>query len=227
MKIKVLLGLACWAHAFSHADAIRGVEKSPLDTIARELKDKAGKDSSSSHGGADKEESSTSSTSKGGKNPPPPNSSKAHKESTPFFVTSASCPQECLSANYAPDSHLLADSIEQCDAESYHQQWEFLKVGTFVMLKNVGASDESIDWCLGVVPQEVSGSVGWIHHDTRENSYVGHSQETGQMFSDTSTMRSNNEAEAIYGGVPQWPDDMVTLYVGNLSECEFQTCVSQ
>ena len=143
MNIKVLLGLAFWAHSFSCADALRVVEKSPLDTIARELKYKPGKESSSSHGGADKEESSTSSTSKGGKNPPPPNSSKAHKESTPFFVTSASCPQECLSANYAPDSHLLMDAIEQCDAESYHQQWEFLKVGTFNMLKNVGASDES------------------------------------------------------------------------------------
>ncbi len=106
----------------------------------------------SSNGGAGE-----GTTSKGGKNTAPhPNSSKAHKESTPFFVTSASCPQECLSANYALDSHLLADSIEQCDAESYHQQWEFLKVGTFNMLKNVGASDddESTDWCLGVVPQE-------------------------------------------------------------------------
>src|SRR6056300_1425908 len=75
MNIKVLLGLAFWAHSFSCADALRVVEKSPLDTIARELKDKPGKESSSSHGGADKEESSTSSTSKGGKNPPPPNSS--------------------------------------------------------------------------------------------------------------------------------------------------------
>jgi poly(3-hydroxybutyrate) depolymerase len=155
MNIKVLLGLAFLAHSFSCADAVRVVGKSPLDTIARELKDKPGKESSSSHGGADKEESSTS-TSKGGKNPPPPN------ESNPLFVTSASCPQECLSANYAPDSHLLTDAIEQCDAESYHQQWEFLKVGTFNMLKNVGASDddESTDWCLGVVPQEADTSEG-------------------------------------------------------------------
>ena len=62
-----------------------------------------------------------------------------------------------MSANYPPDGHLLTDAIEQCDAESYYQQWEFLKVGTFTMLKNVGASDESTDWCLGVVLQEVGG----------------------------------------------------------------------
>ena len=121
-------------------------------------------------------------TSKGSKNHP--NSSKAHKESTSLFVASAACAQKCISANYPVDSHLLTDTIQQCDAASSRQMWDIVSDGTFVKVKSVGASGDSADdWCLGVVPQDSFGSGmdfavitsmfadivftgdGWVDHD--------------------------------------------------------------
>ena len=149
------LGVAYAASPFSRVDAVAlphvaaetGDEKSPLDTIARKLADKAGK-TGPYHGAGH------SDTSKGGKNPP--SSSKAHKDptTTPFFVASASCAGDCISGNYSPDSHFLMNAIEPCDANSLRQQWDFLQRGTFTMMKSVSASaDSTHDWCVGVVPQ--------------------------------------------------------------------------
>ncbi len=141
------------AVAFPHVAAETGGEKSPLDdTIARKLADKAGKGAASNGAGH-------SDTSKGGKNPP--SSSKAHKDpNTPVFVASASCAGDCMSANYSPDSNFLTNAIQPCDANSLHQQWDFLQHGTFTMVKSVGASaDSTKDWCVGVVQQE-SGGLG-------------------------------------------------------------------
>ena len=98
------LGIACAASPFSRVGAVRGDEKkSPLDTFARKLGHHPGGEHSSSKG-------------KGGKNPP--NSSKAHKEeqNTPFFVASAACAQKCISAEFGPDTHLLTNAIQHCDA---------------------------------------------------------------------------------------------------------------
>jgi hypothetical protein len=133
------------AIAFPHAAAEAGDEETPLDTTARKLADKAGTGKGAASNG--------DGPAKGGKNPP--SSSKAHKDpTTPFFVASASCAGDCISANYSPDSSFLTNAIQPCDAKSLHQQWDLLQHGTFIMVKSVGASAGSTDgWCLGVVPQ--------------------------------------------------------------------------
>ena len=148
------LGVACAASPFSRVGAVRGDAKSPLDPTARKLDAKAGKESSSTGG--------EHSTSKGGKNPP--NSSKAHKEeqNTPFFVASAACAQKCMSAEFGPDTHLLTNAIQHCDAQSSRQMWHSVPVpdSTFVKVKSVIASGDSTNgWCLGPVPQ-VAGALG-------------------------------------------------------------------
>jgi len=155
------LGVACAAAGpFSRVGAVRGDEKkSPLDTTARKLDAKAGKEGSTKK--LKTPSAKTSSTSKGGKNPP--NSSKAHKEeSTSLFVTSAACAQKCISAEFEPDHHLLMNAIQQCDAKSRIQQWDIVSDGTFVKVKSVAASADSTNggWCLGVVPQVASGGFG-------------------------------------------------------------------
>ena len=156
------LGIACAAAGpFSRVGAVRGYEKKqPLDTTARKLDAKAVKEgtANTSNPGLFKESSNHggehSSASKGGKNPP--HSSKAHKESTPFFVASAACAQKCISAEFEPDHHLLMNAIQHCDALSSRQMWHIVQDGTFVKVKSVAASGDSTngDWCLGVVPQE-------------------------------------------------------------------------
>ena len=158
------LGVASAAGPFSRVDAVRGYEnKHPLDTTARKLDAKAVKEgtANTSNPGLFKESSNHggehSSASKGGKNPP--NSSKAHKESTPFFVASAACAQKCISAEFEPDHHLLMNAIQHCDAQSSRQMWHIVQDGTFVKVKSVAASGDSTGgWCLGVVPQ-VSGGL--------------------------------------------------------------------
>src|SRR6056300_43789 len=98
------------AVAFPHVAAETGDEKSPLDTIARKLADKAGKADPSN--GAPGHSDDTSS------------SSKAHKDpTTTFFVASASCAGDCISADYSPGSNFLTNAIQQCDAKRLHQQW--------------------------------------------------------------------------------------------------------
>ena len=167
------LGVACAASPFSRVGAVsvRGDEKkSPLNTFARKLDMVVKAENVMSityyvkgstlelNTPIKKESSSTGgehSTSKGGKNPPN-YSSKAHKESTSFFVASAACAQKCISANYPVDSHLLKDAIQQCDAASSRQMWDIVPVpdSTFVKVKNAGASGDSANgYCLGVVPQ--------------------------------------------------------------------------
>ena len=165
------LGVAGAASPFSRVGAVslRGDEKSPLDAIARKLaKKKLGmvvKEPSEYNGlkiekeestGGEHSSSSSSSSSKGAKNPP--NSSKAHKESTPFFVASAACAQKCISAEFGPDTHFLTNAIQHCDAASSRQMWDVLQDGTFVKFKYVAASgDPTNGHCLGVAPQVVGG----------------------------------------------------------------------
>jgi hypothetical protein len=149
--------------------------------------------------------------SKGGKSPP--NSSKAHKESTPYFVASATCAQKCISAEFEPDNHLLTNAIQHCDAQSSRQMWDIVSDGTFVKVKSVAASADSTgDYCLGVVPQEagglgmkliMSGNVG------AGDLMVGSMLADQMAFENTMEMEKDASLAAASGSVSAMFTDMI------------------
>lgn len=88
-------------------------------------------------------------------NLPAPSNSKAGKGgqslSQGIFIAPSFCSTKCLSGEYHPDSHLLVDAIQQCDAGDSHQKWIGHQTGTLYKFEPDAAAARG--YCLGVVPQ--------------------------------------------------------------------------
>lgn len=94
-------------------------------------------------------------------NLPAPSNSKAGKGgqslSQGIFIAPSFCSTKCLSGKYHPDSHLLVDAIQECDAGDSYQKWIGHQTGMLYKFESDAAAARG--YCLGVVPQGEDDSV--------------------------------------------------------------------
>ncbi len=94
-------------------------------------------------------------------NLPAPSNSKAAKGgqslSQEIFIAPSFCSTKCLSGEYHPDSHMLVDAIQQCDAGDSYQKWIGHQTSTLYKFEPDAAAARG--YCLGVVPQGEDDSV--------------------------------------------------------------------
>ena len=94
-------------------------------------------------------------------NLPAPSNSKAGKGgqslSQGIFIAPSFCSTKCLSGEYHPDSHVLVDAIQECDAGDSYQKWIGHQTGTLYKFESDAVAARG--YCLGVVPQGEDDSV--------------------------------------------------------------------